>query len=253
MILTEHSFNRMKVNAFIPARMKSSRFPGKPLVKLNNQSMIQHVWEKTKLCRDIDEVYIATCDNEIQKEAESFGAKVIMTSENHEMCMTRIVEATSKVPTDIVVTVQGDEPLIDQKMISQTIRNLKENHFFATTLAQKIHNTSEINDPNRVKIIWNKDNEVIYISREAIPSNKKTKKIIDYYKMVCVYTMKYEDLLIYENLQLSKLEEIESIDMLRIIENNKKLGISVIDGVVENIDVPEDVPKVIDLLNKKNI
>ena len=134
-------------------------------------------------------------------------------------------------------------------MISQTINQLKSNdNLFATTLAQKITTLSEINDSNRVKIIWNKNKEVIYISREAIPSNKKYNKIIEYYKMVCVYTMKYESLMLYDKLEESRLENIESIDMLRIIENDKKLGIDIIDTVVENIDVPDDIPKVLKLL-----
>ena len=105
--------------------MKSSRFPGKPLIKLNGKSMIEHVWSKTKLCKELNEVFIATCDEEIKEEAEKFGAKVIMTSKNHEMCMSRIVEAALKEPSDITVTVQGDEPLIKPEMISQTINSLK--------------------------------------------------------------------------------------------------------------------------------
>ena len=243
----------MKVNAFIPARMQSSRFPGKPLINLLGKSMIEHVWERTKLCPEIDEVFIATCDDEIKYEAEKFGAQVIMTSKDHEMCMTRIVEAAKKKPSDIIVTIQGDEPLIESNMISKTIKQLIENkELFATTLAQKIENETEINDPNRVKIIWNKNNEVIYISREAIPSKKKANKLVEYYKMVCVYTMKYDSLIIYDSLKESMLEKIESIDMLRIIENNKKLGIDIIDGTVENIDVPEDVSKVTKLLKEKN-
>ncbi len=230
--------------------MKSSRFPGKPLIDLNGKTMIEHVWSRTKLCKDLNEVFIATCDKEIEKEAIKFGAKVIMTSENHQMCMSRIVEAAIKKPSDVIVTVQGDEPLIKPEMISQTIDGLKKNNsLFATTLAQKIVNKSEINDPNRVKIIWNKNKEVIYISRETIPSQKKTNELIDYYKMVCVYTMKYSSLMEYEKLKESNLERLESIDMLRIIENGKKLGISVIDGVVENIDVKEDIPKVLKLLD----
>jgi len=240
----------MKAIAFIPARMKSSRFPGKPLIKLNGKTMIEHVWSRTKQCEDLDQVFIATCDDEIKKEAINFGAEVIMTSEKHEMCMSRIVEAALKKPSDLIVTVQGDEPLIKPEMISQSINTLKNNDsLFATTLAQKIVKESEITDPNRVKIIWNKNNEVIYISREAIPSKKKTTEVINYFKMVCVYTMKYNSLMEYEKLNESSLERVESIDMLRIIENGKKLGVSVIDGEVENIDVPEDIPKVLKLFD----
>ena len=124
---------------------------------------------------------------------------------------------------------------------------------FCTTLAQKITSKSEINNPNRVKIIWNNNKEVIYISREAIPSVAKYKNKVNYYKMVCVYTMTRKNLNNFQRFGISKHEKIESIDMLRILDNSKKLGVNIIKGEVENIDVKSDISKVLRLLKNDSL
>ena len=244
----------MKINAFIPVRMSSSRFPGKPLTKLLDITMLEHVWRRTKMS-DVDETFIALCDKETIEVCKKIGAKYIITSKKHQMCMDRIAEASNKKKSDIVVTVQGDEPLIRPEMINLTIKQLlkNKNELFCTTLAQKISSNSEINNSNRVKIIWNNKKEVIYISREAIPSSAKYKNKIDFYKMVCVYTMTRKNLNKFQKYGISRNERIESIDMLRILDNSKKLGIDTIKGEVENIDVKADIPKVIKLLKKDNL
>lgn len=234
--------------------MRSSRLPGKPLIKLLDITMLEHVWRRTKMS-NVDETYIALCDKETVDICKKIGAKYIITSKKHQMCMDRIAEASNKKKSDIIVTVQGDEPLIRPEMINLTINQLlsNKNELFCTTLVQKITSNSEIRNPNRVKIIWNNKKEVIYISREAIPSSAKYKKRIDYYKMVCVYTMTRKNLNKFQKYGISKNEKIESIDMLRILDNNKKLGIEIIKGKVENIDVKSDIAKVIKLLKKDNL
>ena len=231
--------------------MSSSRFPGKPLIKLLDITMLEHVWRRT-IMSDVDETYIALCDKETEEVCKKRGAKYVITSKKHQMCMDRIAEASDKKKSNIIVTVQGDEPLINPNMINLTIKNIlkKGDNLFCTTLAQKITSNSEINNSNRVKIIWNNKKDVIYISREAIPSNAKFKDKIDYYKMVCVYTMSKKNLNKFQKFGISKNEKIESIDMLRILDNDKKLGVNVINGKVENIDVKADIPKVIKLLKR---
>ena len=246
--------NSTKVIGIIPARMASSRYPGKPLVDLLGFTMIEHVWRRSKLCDQFDEVYIATCDVEIRNEAENFGAEVIMTDSCHTMCMDRVVEAAQSLISDIVVIIQGDEPLITPALLSTAIDSLVNNQLFvASTLAQKILDESEIKDPNRVKMVWNKNKEVLYISREPIPSSQKTNKKIDYYKMVCVYAMHYDFLMKYNSLDCSNLEIIESIDMLRIVENGYSLGVEIVEANIMNIDIPDDVNLVINLLKKDQI
>jgi len=243
-----------KIVGIIPARMASSRLPGKPLIDLLGFTMIEHVWRRSKLCEKINEIYIATCDMEIKKKAEDFGAKVIMTDSSHEMCMDRVVEAASKIKFDVVIVIQGDEPLINPSLLSTAIDTLLQNNrYTATTLAQKITDPKEINDPNRVKMVWNKNKEVLYISREAIPSSKKYQNKIDYFKMVCVYVMYYDFLMKFNKLKCSNIENIESIDMLRIVDNGYSLGVKVVEANIMNIDVLSDVPIVKKILKKDKI
>ena len=234
--------------------MSSSRFPGKPLTRLMGITMLEHVWRRTTLS-DVDETYIAVCDKETIEVCKKIGAKYIVTSKKHEMCMDRIAEAANKKKSEIIVTFQVDEHLIKHKLFNLKIKNIlkKKNNLFCSTLAQKIDSKNEINNNNRVKIIWNNKKEVIYISREAIPSSAKFKEKIDYYKMVCVYTMTRKNLNIFQKFGISKNEKIESIDMLRILDNDKKLGIDIIDGKVENIDVKSDISKVIKLLKEDTL
>lgn len=239
----------MVINAFIPARMASSRFPGKPILNLAGITMMEHVWRRTKLS-NVNEVYFAICDKETEEICKKIGAKYILTKKSHEMCMDRVAEASKKVKTDIVITVQGDEPLITPSMINLTIKNILKNNLFCSTLAQKITSKKEINNPNRVKLVINNKNEVMYISRSKIPSDIKSNIKIDYYKMVCVYAMKIKNLNKFQKFGISKNEKIESIDMLRVLDNCETLGINIIKGVVENIDTKADIKPVLNLLKK---
>lgn len=239
----------MKIIAIIPARMSSSRFPGKPMVDLLGMPMIEHVYRRVKLCKKVDEVYVATCDVEIENYLKSVGANVIMTDKCHEMCMDRVYEASTKVAADIYTVIQGDEPLIDPDMVDKSIDILlAEKEAEIVTLAQKITDPEEIDDVNRVKMTWNKNNEVLYISREAIPSRSKTRDKVDYYKMICVYTFKAPFIRKFSEWGISPLEKIESIDMLRILENNHKLKVATVEGDLYNIDVTADVAKVTNAL-----
>ena len=160
----------------IPARMGSSRFPGKPLINILGLPMVIHVWLRCKMSKEVDEAYIATCDKKIHKICSNFGAQVIMTSKKHKMCMDRVVEASKKIKAKNIITVQGDEPLIrpnDINMIAKALNKINKNE--TINLIQKIKLNKEIDDPNRVKVVLNKKKEIIYISRETIPSRKKKK------------------------------------------------------------------------------
>ena len=135
----------MKINAFIPVRMSSSRFPGKPLTKLLKMTMLEHVWRRTKMS-DVDETYVALCDKETIDICKKIGAKYIITSKKHEMCMDRIAEASNKKKSDIIVTVQGDEPLITPQMINLTIKKLlkKKMNYFALHLHKKLYQNRKL-------------------------------------------------------------------------------------------------------------
>lgn len=241
----------MKIVGLIPARMASSRFPGKPMLDLMGLPMIEHVYRRSCMSKLLDDVFVATCDQEIFDHIIASGGKAIMTSTTHEMCMDRIVEASQHVDADVYVIIQGDEPLITPAMIDESVKTLlADPSCGCATLAQKMTANEDVHDPNRVKMVWNANNEVLYISREAVPSAQKSKKPIDYYKMICVYAFSKKMLQKFSTWPISYLEEIESIDMLRIVENAEKLRVGVVECDLYNIDVPEDVPRVVEFLSK---
>ncbi|MSR88014.1 MAG: 3-deoxy-manno-octulosonate cytidylyltransferase, partial [Candidatus Zambryskibacteria bacterium] len=175
----------MKTVAIIPARMGSSRFPGKPLVDILGKPMIEHVWRRVSMCKLLDEVWVATPDKEIFELVERLGGKAVMTSPDHEMAMDRLAEANETIQADIVVNVQGDEPLIYPEMIEAITKPMQEDDSYACgTLVQKITDLREVDDRNRVKVVRDLNGDALFYSREPIPSKAKTKESIDYYKMV---------------------------------------------------------------------
>jgi 3-deoxy-manno-octulosonate cytidylyltransferase (CMP-KDO synthetase) len=221
----------------IPARMGSSRFKGKPLVKILNFPMIIHVWKRCNLIKNCD-VYIATCDVEIKEICENYGAKVIMTSKKHKMCMDRVAEASKKVKSENIITVQGDEPLVRPNMILQVIKKMK--YHDAVTLMQKVKLDNERADKNRVKVVYNKLNDLLYISRETIPTEKVLNKKKDLYKLVNIFGFKKKFLKNYNKLK-SDLELRESVDLLRVIDNGYKIKIFKTNGFITSVDVPNDL------------
>lgn len=239
----------MKTVAIIPARMGSSRFPGKPLVDILAKPMIEHVWRRTSMCSILDEVWVATPDKEIFDVVEKFGGKAIMTRADHVMAMDRLAEANETIKADLVVNVQGDEPLIYPDMIEAIIRPIQDDDSYACgTLIQKITDLSEIEDRNRVKVVRNLKGDALFYSRETIPSKAKTKEPIDYYKMVCVYPIRRESLRDFTNWGMSPLEAIESIDLLRFLEHGGK--VKVVETSVEtfNVDNEEDLIRVREIM-----
>lgn len=235
----------MKTVAIIPARLGSSRFPGKPLVDIHGRTMIEHVWLRVSMCTFLDEVWVATPDKEIFNLVQKFGGKAIMTSPDHTMAMDRLAEANETIGADLVVNVQGDEPLIYPDMIEAITRPMQEDASYACgTLVQKITDPSEIDDRNRVKVVRDLHGDALFYSREAIPSRAKTKNRVDYYKMVCVYPIRKESLRDFSNWGMSPHETIESIDLLRFLEHRAKVKVVETERETFNVDTPEDLIRV---------
>ncbi len=239
----------MKTVAIIPARLGSSRFPGKPLVDILGKPMIEHVWRRVSMCTFLDEVWVATPDKEIFDLIENLGGKAIMTRPDHVMAMDRLAEANETINADLVVNVQGDEPLIYPDMIEAITRPLQEDTSYACgTLVHKIIDTREIDDRNRVKVVRNLAGDALFYSREPIPSRAKTKEPIDYYAMVCVYPIRKESLKSFTEWGMSPLETIESIDLLRFLEHDAKVKVVETDRITDIVDTPEDLVRVIELM-----
>ena len=170
----------MRVIGVIPARMGSSRFPGKPLAKILGIPMIGHIYHRCKMAAVLNNVYLATCDEEIKQYSESINAKVIMTSDKHERASDRVAEAMEKVEkttghkADIVVMIQGDEPMITPEMINLAVQPmLKDKKILVSNLMAPIRTREEHQDPNSIKVVVDNNSNALYFSREPIPSGKK--------------------------------------------------------------------------------
>lgn len=248
----------MNIIGIIPARMDSTRFPGKPLAKILGIPMVGHVYFRAKMSESLDEVYIATCDKDIAEYAKSIGAKVIMTKDTHKRASDRAAEAMLKIEKeiqkkiDIAVMIQGDEPMLVPKMINKAIVPLKDNPSVeVANLMAVIKTKEEWADPNTIKVVVDVNNYALYFSREAIPSNKNFKnKIKNIYKQVTIIPFRRDFLIKFNNLFPMPLETIESIDMLRILEHGFKVKMVLIDTDIEthSVDTVADLKIVTDLM-----
>ncbi len=249
----------MKILAIIPVRMGSSRFPGKPLKKINGKSMIEIIYRKVAKNKNIEKTFIATCDKEIINFANLKKFNVINTKKTHERASDRSAEALLKIEKkynkkfDIVLMVQGDEPMITQNMISKSLKPFKNNNNInVLNLCSKIISKKDLYDLNCVKLIKDKNNNAIYFSRLPIPFSKSFKKNI-FYKQVCIIPFKRDYLIKYIKMKPTSLEIKESIDMLRIIENGEKVKMVEISEITYPVDTLSDLRKVSKLIKSKNV
>ena len=238
----------MKAIAIIPARMGSSRFPGKPMKEIHGIPMIGHCYFRTKMCNGIFDTYVATCDREIFDYIESIGGKVVMTSDLHERATDRTAEAMLKIEKiikdtiDVVVMVQGDEPMVVPEMISESLQPLMDdNSVNVVNLMANIDSCKEFEDPNEVKVVVDNFSDAIYFSREPIPSRKKGFDRVHMLKQVCIIPFRRDFLLKFNNTPETKLEKIESVDMMRIIENGESVRMVMTHAKSFSVDTPEDL------------
>jgi 3-deoxy-manno-octulosonate cytidylyltransferase (CMP-KDO synthetase) len=236
----------MKVVGMIPARMGSSRFYGKPLEKILGMPMIEHVYKRCLLAKSLDELYVATCDLEIKQAVESFGGKVIMTSDRHERASDRIAEAAHEVKADIYVMIQGDEPVTYPEMIDIAVEPFeKDNKIGCVNLVRRIAKEEDYLNPDTIKVVMDRNNNALYMSRQPIPSaNNFTFNQLDCYKQVCIIPFSYEYLMRYTDLEPTPLEIAESVDMMRFIEHGYPVKMVETQYDTHAVDRPEDVKKV---------
>jgi len=220
----------MNIIGIIPARMASTRFPGKPMAKISGIPMIGHVFHRCKMSNILNEVYVATCDQEIESYIQSIEGQAIMTADTHERASDRtaeallIIEKQTGQNIDIVVMLQGDEPMIVPKMIDLAVQPLiDDSKVKVSNLMAELKSQDEWDDPNEVKVVVDNGNNALYFSRESIPSKKKYTGSITAYKQVCVIGFKRDMLLQYTILDPTPLEEIESVDMNRLLEHGYKV------------------------------
>ena len=241
-----------RIVGVIPARMGSTRFPGKPLAAIHGLTMLEHVYRRSQACALIDDVIIATCDDAIARTAESFGARVARTSISHDRASDRVAEATAREPADVVVMIQGDEPLIRPEMIETAVAAmLREPSVGCVNLASIIHSEREVRDPNTIKVVMTRDRRALYFSRQPIPDcgPRPFAKGL-FLKQVCVIPFRREALASFATLPRGPLEDLESIDMLRFLENGLPVHIVTTAIQTHAVDVPGDVAVVETLMSQ---
>jgi len=231
-----------RVLAIIPARMASTRFPGKPLAILSELPMVEHVRRRALLSKLIDEVIVATCDLEIMNAIEAYGGRAVMTADSHERCTDRVAEAAKNETADIVVNIQGDEPLISPDILDAVIQPLLDDpDLCCANLISAIPEEDGIN-PNLVKVTFDGNMNALYFSREAIPSSKKAGQLpIQRFKQLGIIAFRRDFLNTYMRLSPTPLEAIESVDMLRLLEHGYRIKLVSVTSNSIGVDTPHDL------------
>ena len=232
-----------KAVGIIPARYASRRFPGKLLARLGEKSVIEEVYRRAETAKMLDGLLVATDDKRIQEAVLSFGGKAVLTSPRHQTGTERVAEASQNLKTEIVVNIQGDEPFIRGEMIDRIVKELlREPQLTMVTLAKKIDGSSELTDPNTVKVVMDRQGYACYFSRSPIPHHPAGAPV-KAYKHIGLYGYRKKFLSIISALPRGRLEKQERLEQLRVLENGYKIKILETKWDTIGIDTPEDLAK----------
>jgi 3-deoxy-manno-octulosonate cytidylyltransferase (CMP-KDO synthetase) len=233
----------MKKIAMIPARYAASRFPGKLMQKLGDQSVIATVYLATKETELFDDVIVVTDSDIIYDEIRSLGGQPIRSRKEHESGTDRIAEAAEKMEVDIILNVQGDTPFIKKEPLEKLLKLFNDETVQVGSLMQRITDEQTISDPNRVKVCVDKKMNSLFFSRSIIPFPRNKNNAITYYEHIGVYAFRKKALLDFTRWPVSPLEDAEKIECLRYLENGVPLRMAVTDYIGISIDTPEDLQK----------
>lgn len=243
----------MNVIGIIPARYASTRFPGKPLVEIHGKSMIQRVYEQAGKAARLSHVFVATDDSRIYDHVISFGGKAIMTAASHRTGTERCEEAArlienEGVDCDVVINIQGDEPYIHSEQIDTLASMFSAPEVKIATLIKKLNSEEEIQSPNIIKVVKNLHNKALYFSRLPIPylrdkKNETLTQMLTYYKHIGIYAYRKTTLQEIARLPMGSLEQCESLEQLRWLENGLDIFVAETNYESHSVDVPEDLLK----------
>lgn len=237
--------NKMRVIGIIPARWKSERFCGKVIAKLMGKPLIQHVWERAKESHVLEDLIIATDSEEVIRVAKSFGGKAVFTSKDQPSGTDRIAEVVNPIDAEIIINIQGDEPLIHYTMIDGIANALLEDKSIPmATVIKRITDKHELSNPNVVKAVVDKDGFALYFSRSQIPYIRGENENVCSYKHIGIYAYTKDFLFAYTNFPKSNLEDAEKLEQLRVLENGYRIKTIETDFDTIGVDTPEDLIKV---------
>lgn len=242
----------MKVATVVPARMASTRFPGKPLAMIAGIPMIEHIRRRLLLNKALGEVIVATCDREIMDVVESAGGRAVMTADTHVRCCERIAEAALRIEADVIINVQGDEPLVMPEMVERLLPPFREGERAAcTNLMSSIRSDEDFRSRNVVKTVADVRGYALYYSREPIPSVRMGSDSHPRHKQLGLMAFRKADLERYSKLAPTPLEIIESVDLLRFLEHGLPVRM-ILDDSFEGIgvDTPADLARATEMMKQ---
>ena len=237
----------MKVVGIVPARLGATRFPGKTMVPLCGMPMVGHCYHRVRLASGIAASYVATCDREIGDYVRTLGGTAIMTSTSHTRATTRTAEAMERIEAktgqqvDVVVMVQGDEPLILPEAIAETLEHFTDPEVDIVNVMARLRTRREFLDHNNVKVVVAQNNDALYFSREPIPSPWRGLEQSQMYMQTGIIAFRRDTLLHFNDLAEMPLERIESVDMNRVLESGGRVRMVLTDAVMFGVDTPEEL------------
>jgi 3-deoxy-manno-octulosonate cytidylyltransferase (CMP-KDO synthetase) len=231
-----------KAVGIIPARWGSTRFPGKALHEIAGKPLLKHVWERCRRARKLDRLIVATDDFRIAEAAFDWGAEVAMTSPNHGSGTDRIAEVAAKLKQFAhIINIQGDEPLIDPKLIDRLVRALQvDGKLEMITAAHPFADPGEAESPHQVKVVLNKRGEALYFSRAPIPFSRDRSDVLQYFRHQGIYGYTRKLLLQFVRWKTSPLERAEALEQLRALENGVRIQVVMTGSGSPGVDTPED-------------
>ncbi|QAT41921.1 3-deoxy-manno-octulosonate cytidylyltransferase [Aminipila luticellarii] len=240
----------MKIIGVIPARYSSTRFPGKPLADICGRPMIWWVYHQVKKTQNIDEVYVATDDERIAKVCSDYNLNYVMTLSKHKTSTERLYEVAQKIPANLYICINGDEPLITPNTIEQIIpSDVPDGSFYVSNLMTEIKYPAEVIDFTNIKVVTDEENSALFMSRSPIPYPKSSLDYV-YYKHIGVLIYTLEALRFFSETPKGKNELIEDINELRFIEHGKRIKMIEVDADTLSVDTPKDLEVVRDIITK---
>ena len=237
----------MKVIGIIPARMGATRFPGKPLATMLGMPMVGHCYHRTRLAPGLDAAYVATCDEPIAEYVRNIGGNVVMTASSHNRATTRTAEALEIIEretgerVDVVVMVQGDEPLISPETIGDTLKHFADPSVEIVNVISKLRTLEAFIDKNNVKVVVDRNSNALYFSREPIPSPWKGWEHLPRYMQTGIIAFRRDALLRFNAMQETPLEQYESVDMNRVLETGGRIRTVLTEAFTIGVDTAEEL------------
>ena len=233
-----------RIVAVIPARYASTRFPGKPLADIGGRPLIEHVYRRVSECRAVGSVIVATDDERIRHAVDAFGGRVQMTNPAHVSGTDRVAEVARGIDCELVVNVQGDEPLIHPDMIEQALAPFAAAGVQMATLRRRIEERAEFSSPNVTKVVVDRDGYALYFSRTPIPYHRDPGAPLEAWMHVGLYVFRRKFLLEFARMAPTPLERFEALEQLRAIEHGVRIAVVETRHTTISVDTPEDLEKV---------